>query len=83
MILISEICRVCGRRRGSSMSPGTLNNGEGGLEYGGEGGRGEIGLWKERKELPLDDRIEGSLGPDFVVGVDGLSPDGVEALIVS
>lgn len=79
---IFEMPRLCGRRRGNSMSPGTLNNGEGGLEYGGEGGRGEIVLWKERRESTLD-RVEGSLGLDLVVGVHGLSSDDEEALTES
>lgn len=65
------------------MPPETFNSGDGGFEYGGEGGRGKIGLWKEQKESTLGDRVEGSVGPDFVAGVHGLKPFSDVALIIS
>ena len=56
----SNVSRVWLRSRGTPRLTPSSNsgNGEGGSEYGGEGGRGEIELWNEWKESPLDDRFE-------------------------
>lgn len=54
----SDMSRLCERTRStlmvSSFSPARREK-DGGSEYGGDGGRGEIGLWKEWNESVLEE----------------------------
>ena len=65
LMVTSEISRLWARVRGILIPKSELElaEGEGGSEYGGEGGNGEMGLWKEQKEWnesTLDDRLADS-----------------------
>ena len=44
---LDDSCLKLRVRRSLIASCSVFGNGDDGLEYGGDGGRGEIGLWKE------------------------------------
>lgn len=65
LMVMSEVSRWWARVRGSLMPRSELERGEGerGSEYGGDGGREDMGLWKEQKEWnesTLDERLADS-----------------------